>query len=201
METTTLTRNGYSNPFFINGRELYCICFYKDGKIIAETQWFGSNNLWERVDLPFAVRNARKVDFGKKDAFVGIYENKIYKAREKQYALYIPADFVGLEFVETKDHGVRMLDHHTSDIFRVKLNGLHSSYVYDKEKDVCDRVETEVVCFSQEFDCNHKFEHTEDYYKCDGLAEKINKAAYLKLSVYDVEKILQHFDITEKKKN
>lgn len=199
MGNKSIFREQCSNPFFFNGQEIHTICFYKDGKIIASTRWFGSNNLWERVDFPFEIRNARKVNLDKKDAFIAQYEDNTYHAYDKKKALYIHADLAGLEFVKVEDKGISMLSHHTCDIYKVSLSGEHAEYRYNDKKGVCERVCRDVADFEQKFDCNHRLETTEEGGKCEELSKRIKELTHINLSKYDIESLLKHFDIKEKK--
>ena len=194
---TRLTRQPAWNPFFLNGYEINRIKFYKDGEVLASTDWFENNNPYKWVALPFEVKNARKINLTRTDAYL-IRNDKSYSIG-KQYDLYICADLVELEYIHTSRHEV-LMQIETHEQYSVKLHGCKR--IYKGGGPYLPKYEYIEDDYIQKFDCNYTFVDTEKKQLCEQLAEEFNTLiGYKNFSCYDVEKLIDNYEITKKKNN
>ena len=183
--STTFYRAPYLNPFLFDGKLISGIAFYADGKIIAQTNWFGNgcNNNIRNIYLPFEIRRATKLNLDRKDAF---YMVDKYACCDKEYIVYIHKDLVNLQFVETKETTHTWDYTATEDFYTVDIE--HIVYGVETLKQIS-------------FSTNYKQLMTKEGARVEKLTDEINKAlGYDKLSSYDIRRLLQSFNITKKKK-
>lgn len=194
METKSrLYRSECLNMFYFNGMCIRNIIFYKEGKIVATTDWFGSSNNYKEVFLPFEIKKANKENLGRKDAYL-LKAVRGYWGSE--YSLYICCDLVELQFVETKTWSVGWFSTMTADVYQIKLEG--GRYVYSKNERG-DLIKTPNYGEHLEtFETNHVSEYTEEYKKCEELAELLNSASFTKVSAHDIHEMLKVVDIKKK---
>ena len=194
METKLQTTSGF-NPFILFGKEIRQIVFYGNGKEIANTKWFGSNNVYKSVTLPFEVKKALRVNLDRKDAYY-VKATPLYPYGPS-YDIYIPEELVGLKFVEVREH--EYWDHiQREDAYTVNLHGERVNYRKNELGNVVrEYVEGDYV---ETFTCNYTFEDTEERVRCKELADELSKLSLNKLTDTDVHYILQEYDITPKKK-
>ena len=192
METKLMTTSCY-NPFFVHGKEVRRIVFYGDGKEIASVNWFGSNNVYKSITLPFEVKRALKVNLDRRDAFY--VKSKPDYPYGPEYDLYIFGELLGLKFLKTAEFK-SWSDIRHNDVYQVNLHGVRKNYVRN-ERGEAVRIEQDGD-YEETFSCNYTFENTEEYDKCEELANKLNKLCTKNLSAHDIHYILEKFDITEK---
>ena len=191
---TKLTRIEGWNPFILFGKEIRSIVFYGNGKEIARTKWFGSNNDYKSVTLPFEVKKALRVNLDRKDAYY-VKAQSDYPLGPS-YDLYIPSELVGLKFVEVKKDEYWNFTQ-TRDVYSVNLHGVRGKYKKNEKGDfVYEFAEGDYV---EQFDCNYSNTDTEEKRRCDELAEALNKLCHGRLTYYDIHDILKEYDITPKK--
>lgn len=194
MKTTTLTTQPCYNPYFMDNKEIRSICFYKSGAVLASVRWFGSNNNFDSITLPFEVKKAVRLNLERSDAFY--MRDKEYDFGPA-YILYIPADWVNLQHVKTENINSSWWSTGTRDVFTVDIQGVRRQPAIDKEtgKLYYDRVPGS---YTEKFDCNYIWHNTPEFDKCKELAENIKKLASVDLSAYQLHDIMEHYNIIKK---
>lgn len=193
METKLTTTTGL-NPFFVLGKEVKRIVFYDNGKEIASVRWFGSNNVYKSITLPFEVKRAVKVNLERKDAFY--FKASAEYPLGAAYELYINSKLVGLEFLEEKKLEY-WNETRISQLYSANFHGVREHYKKGEDGNVVrEYIEDDYV---ERFESNYKHVPTEEAKKCKELADKLNKLSLNKLTDFDVHYILAEFDITPKK--
>lgn len=181
--TTTFYRAPYLNPFLFDGKLISKIAFYADGKVIAQTNWFGNgyNSNIAKMVLPFEIRRSTKLNLDRKDAFYMVDKDASW---DKEYIVYIHKDLVNLQFVRTRETTHTWNYTATEDFYTVDIENIVNGEPLKQ------------ISFST--NCKHL--KTKEGARVEKLANEINKAlGYDKLSSYDIHTLLQSFDITPKK--
>lgn len=208
MNTTNKTllaqSSKFYNPYFINGKEVNHIIFYscetgktifKEGAYIESVRWFGSNNEYPQILLPFnEVKKKNKVALFSKVAFVVKYESK-YKFDAGKVVLYIP-----IESLENWKHeeNVKGFESNTQTEYFDKFSFDIECSAYERSLNELEQLvytETEIKTHTIVFKANYNFVSTDFGVKCNEIAAKC-KENNIKLSSYDVEKMLKIFNIT-----
>ena len=192
MKTTKLTTSPAWNPFQAPFGEISSIVFYKDGKIICSVKWFGSNNNYKSITLPFEVKKALKLNLFRRDAFYMIDKEETYFRR---YLLYICADLVNLKSLGRKNISSTWYGDMTAEEFTAEITGERKQYI--KTAIGYDMAATPGT-YSEKFLANYITIDSELYKHCKDLAAKLNACTNRNLCAFDVYEILQKFDIKEK---
>jgi len=190
MSTTMTKSTPWYNPFTLTypnslyGVEIHNIVFYKDGKVVATTKWFTNNNEFRLVVLPFDVKRANKLNLDRKDAFTIKPQNGWCDG----YDLYIHADLIpSLKTLGRIDGRKTWYNTETHETFEITLHG-------QKDGD------TEIKDHTLRFDCNYEFTDTDEYKKCVKLCKDMKETCGADISEYRMHEILQHYNITKKRK-
>lgn len=143
------------------------------------------------------VRNARKVDLSKKDTFIASFSDNESGYRKSGKALYIYApDCRFWQTVESRgDNEIRYCD-----LYKVKLDCTINQHRLKEDGDGIEYFEeatNEIIV-----KCNHRTEPTERGKELRELTDSINEHLYRDrtLSVSDIEKLLETFEITRRAK-
>ena len=195
MQNTRLYTQPGFNPFLMDGKVLSSICFYKDGEVVASVRWFGSNNNYKSLELPFEVKKAVRLNLERRDAFYMRDKDATYSP---EYILYIPADFVNLQHIETANNnagGWSMTGTH--EVFSVELTGERWKPYINKETGRLAYIE-EFGTYTEKFDYNYIWTDTPEFTKCKELSQAIKESAAVDLSAYQIHDILEHYDIIKK---
>ena len=194
MENTVLTKSAaWYNPMFIdNELEVNRIVFYSDGREIAAVKWFGSNNAYERIELPCVAKRALKVNLGRKDAFYVRAKQPSWE-KTKKYDLFIHESLVGLEFNGTSEYGNTWYHTGKKDDFTATIRGVRRKHVL--QEDGRPKSVTEEGEFAERFSCNYVFTDTEEAEICKEIAEDWNRIASHSVSFLDIHEIMQHYKI------
>jgi hypothetical protein len=109
------------NPFFFEGKQIKKILFFRDGKILGETDWFLSNNETPKVYFDFEISRKIKIDLQTKQAFYTKAKQEYY-TRDVEYDLYIHADLVNFKALGEKEHidtdtHTSFIEHYSVDLF------------------------------------------------------------------------------------
>lgn len=192
MKTRLTTSVGW-NPFDYCGQQINNILFYRDGKVVAKTDWFDSNNYYKWIEFDFDIKNAKKINLERTDAYL-IRHDKC-SGVIRAYDLYIHADLVNLQFV--KSNTFKTWDYtRVNDVFTVCLHG--SKRIPTKVGDDVKWIPKEDD-YVQQFECNYTFEDTPEKKQCKEIADSFNEITHgNKFSYYDIERILEHYSITKK---
>ena len=197
---TLLTTSACYNPFFLEGKQIHDIKFYKDGQILASCRWFGSNNNYKTLEFDFEVKKAIRPNLTRKDAFYVLSPE--CDKRWKEYDLYIYAELVGLESLGVSEFTNSWHSTSTKETFAVNLRGERWKVV---KAEPCKETNwqswkhiTVYDDYKEKFDCKYVFNDTPEKKKCEQLAENIAKKTGVKLDYYQIHDILEHFTINEK---
>lgn len=177
MNISKLERGKYLNPFFFDGKAVDDIIFYNDGGIIVSVGrgWFGSNNDLDGLDVPEIVRK-RKIDITKKLNFVVPYSDGYHPYKQCHLYLYVDGTNITLDKYITLN----------------KTLGEHATDVHDVET-----YKGSILGVGFTFDKGVNFRRTEFGLKVDKVA-KLLKEKRISIDLYNLQKLLENFDIVEK---
>ena len=188
MNATLSKSQPWHNPFILTSKtldvEINHICFYKDGKVIANTRWFTSDNKFSLIELPFDVKRSTKLNLDRKDAFT----IKSKDSWSSEYDLYIHADLMpSLKSLGRVD-GIKDWYHTaTYENFEITLHGIK-----DGESEVKDHT----LCF----ECNYESTDTEEWIRCKKICADMKETCGADITEYRMHEILQHYNISKKRK-
>lgn len=195
---TILTRTSGLNPFFCNGKKLEFIEFTQNGSPICcvNRGWFdhrfSSNNLFEKVILPFEVKNKR-VYSTKVESFL-IKATNDYK---DGYKLVIPVEWlenVSLEKDVKKSETAQAVSY--CDILTFDLTGEMNEPVKDEIKGIIWR-NTGLKTHTVKQVLNYRNIPTEYGKQLSEFSAKA-KSVGVKLYEYDFNQLLKVFNISLK---
>ena len=180
MKISKLEREKYLNPFFFDGKTIADIIFYNDSGIIAHVGrgWFGSNNNLDGLDVPEIV-SKRKIDITKKLNFVVPHSAEGYYPSYKHWCclyLYVDGTNITLDKYITPNQTLGKHDTDVHDVETYKGSILGVGFTFDKWVN---------------------FRRTEFGLKVDEM-EKLFKEKHISIDLYNLEKLLENFDIVEK---
>lgn len=187
----------------MDGMEIDKICFYRDGKVIASFNWFGSNNMYRRMTLPVEVKRAVKLNLERKDCF---YLRSDDKDWTRAYNVYIHADLVELKSLGRQDYINDWKQTSTRETFEIKVFGEKRRMKLDEngkvaKNDKGDAVyETVTGEFVEKFDCNYEFHNTDEWERCKAMAKEWKKIAYMDFTPSAIHDLMQHYNISKKRK-
>lgn len=177
MNISKLERERYLNPFFFDGKVVADIIFYNDGGIIARVGrgWFGSNNNLNGLDVPEIV-SKRKVDTTKKLNFVVPHSDGYQPYKQCHLYLYVDGTNITLDksIVKDKTFGECPTDVHDVETYKGSILGV--GFTFDKWVN---------------------FRRTEFGLKVDEMG-KLFKEKGISIDLYNLQKLLENFDIVEK---
>lgn len=188
MSTILTSNTSWYNPFECNGRYVNAIHILKDGEIFRSTNWFDySNQAFKRVEFPFDTKVKRKVDLNSKVAFL---ESVKDFSGELQYNLYIPIEL--LDDVEIEEEKARPVGK-DQIWYETKMNFTLPKWEA-KHPDKAWSPKTGRVSITA-----RRFENTDFGKRCKRLSEIANSKG-VKLTGYDIERLLEVFNISVKRK-
>jgi len=193
MVKTTFTTEPCYNPFIFNGVSVHNFNFYKDGHVLASFKWLGSNNIYESMQFEFEIKKAVKINLNRQDAF---YISKRDSFNDRTFEIYIPADFVNLQFVERKTVNACWYFIRHFDVYTLTITGEKRVPKLDANKKLYYAIEEGT--YTEQFETNTVCEDTQEWKDCNELAEKMNQAAHGNFNAYTVHDLLEKFNITEK---
>jgi len=136
MKTTTIKQtNNFYNPYYLNGKKIDAIVFYKQGEKIGQTNWFkdfSSNNQYPEVYLPEEIKNKRKIDLNSKDSFLAKTTEDI-DSNNANYTLYLNLDNYYYTIEKLIPSHSDKYYNRFKDIMSIKLDALKKLLVIDKE--------------------------------------------------------------------
>lgn len=195
---TILSRTSGLNPFFCNGKKLEFIEFTQNGSPICcvNRGWFdhrsSSNNLFEKVILPFEVKNKR-VYSTKVESFL-IKTKNDYK---DGYKLVIPVELLGnVSFEKDVKKSETKTEISFCDILTFNVEGEAIEFVNDDAKGVI-RKKTGLKTHTIKQALNYRHLPTQYGKQLSELSEKA-KSVGVNLSEYDFNKLMKVFNITLK---
>lgn len=178
MSTIVKNANWY-NPMFFEGRELTNIVIYKDGKIIYESKcgWFGhgTNNSIDKIEFPFEIKKANKLNLDRKDAF-------FHKG-----VLYLHQDLLD---IKQTDSDVVICESWTSKMYGDKFE-LTLPHV------ICNGKEFKDSTFTTNLQYIKRHEETEEWKESSRLSQEMKELG-IRVDEYDARKILQHYQLIKK---
>lgn len=189
LENTIIAqKNKFYNLYFLEGKEIDSIKFYDENGVITSVNWFGSNNMYPELHLPFSIRRAIKVNFTKKDAFF-VKSDYEYSSRIDVYIYY--------ELVNLKNLGEKRTDCKTSvqycTEFSVKIDSSKKSYTKDETGQIAHivlPVESREIIFQS----NYRTEKNDEGKRLAKIMQA-GKAAGFNWSEYDIQNIEKVFDL------
>lgn len=191
--STTMTKSApWYNPFTLTypnslyGVEVHEIFFYKDGKVVATTRWFSNgNNGYKSIELPFDVKRANKLNLDRKDAFTIKPQNGWCDG----YDLYIHADLMpSFKSLGRTEGRKTWYDTETHETFEITLHGKE-----DGDMEIKDHTIT--------FQANFEFDYTDEFKKCVKMSQDIKETCGVEISEYRMHDVLQHYNISKKRKS
>lgn len=197
MKTTLTTTRGF-NLYFVNTFQVRQLVFFSEDGKEYPVNWFGSNNEYPELELPFEVSRKLKIDYSSKTAFYTKDRNPILPS-DKTVELFIPLSKVN----HTIETGV---------VYRTT----------ETETTYCDKLSVTLNASKYEYvpknDGTKEFHWTKTPIKERILSEKMNpswvksdfgkrlkklsdvaKSVNVDLSKYDLEKLHKVFKITVKR--
>ena len=177
MNISKLEREKYLNPFFFDGKMVNNIIFYNDAGIIVSVGrgWFGSTNNLDGLDVPEIV-SKRKIDITKKLNFVVPFYGGDYNCKQCHLYLYVDGTNITLDKYITPN----------------KTLGKHDTDVHDVET-----YKGSILGVGFTFDKWVNFRRTDFGLKVDAMG-KLFKEKGISIDLYNLEKLLENFDIVEK---
>jgi hypothetical protein len=138
MKITTIKQEqSFYNPYFFNGKKIDNIVFFKEGQIIAVTNWFkerGSDNDYPSFNLNEEIKLKRKIDFNSKNSFIAKTTEDI-NTYEANYTLYIKLDNYDYSLLgESLNYETDTHKHYKSKL-KISLDSVKRVLSYNKEKD------------------------------------------------------------------
>lgn len=176
MKLAKLKREKLLNPFFFDGKMVADIIFYNDSGIIASVGqgWFGGNNNLDGLDVPEIV-SKRKIDITKRLNFVVPYSDDYHIYKQCHLYLYVDGTNITLDKYITlnKTLGENATDVHDVETYKGSILGV--GFTFDKWVN---------------------FRRTEFGLKVDEM-KKLFKEKGISIDLYNLEKLLENFDIVE----
>jgi len=179
------------NPYSFEGKEIDRIRFYNESGEIVSINWFGSNNDYPELRLPFEIRRAIKLKFTNKDAFY-------MKAKDCDYApnridIYIHESLLNLKNLgETKHEFETQIQYKTK--YCVTVNSSKKQASYDKVHDKLIYSVSDIELREIEFSGNHRFEKNEEGNRLQEIIS-IAKECGLNWSEYDIKNLETRFEL------
>lgn len=192
METILTTRLGF-NPFIMGGITINRIYFIKDSEIICQTRWFGSNNPYKQIVLPFEIKKATKVDLTRNFAFW--ITKKDQYTKERRAELYIPIALLNYTLSDKTESEKDWESITTWRSLKIRLNGTK------KIRERINPTSFEYVPIEGEFEENleafRTWEHTEQYNELEKKCEIFRKCG-VNIYPFEMRDLEKHFTITLK---
>ena len=204
MTTTQTTSQlvksaSFYNPYFFEGRQIHKICFFNSDGVIISVNWFGSNNKYPTLVIPSEIKRKNKVDFLSKTAF---YVSAPDKGKGYIY-IYVPANLVNLQDIgesvyfdnenETQYmQNYKITVHCSEDKMQLKEGCSHDDF------QPYEYIITPVESREIKFDVFSKNVKKDKYHNDQLLRGNIKTICGIDVNMYDLQKILKHYDITPK---
>ncbi len=191
-QTTIEKTHSNFNPFFIDGKEINQIIFFRDGKIVSKSRWFDSNNITPKIYFDFLIPKKLKLDLNTKQAFYmkDVSDNHY---RSNKYNVYIHGDLVNfknlgeIEAWDTDTH----ISYEEKYSFEVVCERYSKGYSTDET--------LTPKKWTIEFTTNYITRQIEKpFYKEVTDAETLLKAKGINLNSYDLQNIIKHFKLISK---
>lgn len=180
------------NILFHNGEKV--VYESTQGWLEAKMEKYGQDIV--EIELQ-SLRKANKIDFTKKDNFYitnrGSSWNKgteLYIYAGEEVVITEPKEFLALETETEKNY----LYEYTVNGLRVKIR----ENTYDKNTDTHGKIEKYLTEFKLHSRGYHKQTLTSLGEKVERITAAIKEKSKVDISAYDIERILEHFDIVEK---
>ena len=182
------------NPFFFEGRYVDGFYFFQNGKIVASSNWFGSNNYYRWIEFPFEFKLKRKRDLNSKDAFY--MTNSDNSSGDLRWDIYIPVELLeGFEKKENVKGWASDTLQNWHDTFSFLIKG-EKRHLQKNDLGEIERVYS-VDTWRVGDSCNYRFEKTE----FGMLVDKTNEALEEKgiaISGHDLEQLLKAYQLKKK---
>lgn len=184
MQNVIHSMQNWYNPFCSpSGKQIEQIIFYDKTGVVLKTvsAWFGSNNAFKRVFFSEDIKNRRKVNFDKNEFFTADFENY----GKQVHTLFIPTEKIGFECLGEKLSFETKRER--SYLTHYKIS---AEVEFKQHKEGVHLHEITFTGFSRS-------EKTQFGQRCEDLSE-LAKSQDVKLSAYDIERLLNVVDITTK---
>lgn len=178
------------NPYSFEGKEVDRIRFYNESGEIVSINWFGSNNDFPELNLPFEIRRAIKINFTKKDAFY-------IKAKDCSYAsridIYIHESLLNLQNSgEKKTEQTTRIDYRTE--YTISVQASKKQMNYDRELDKVTYNISDVEQRDITFYGNYRSEKNDEGARLQNIMT-IAKECGLNWSEYDIQNLEKRFEL------
>lgn len=183
------TANWY-NPYSFEGKEVDRIRFYNENGEIVSVNWFGSNNDFPELNLPFEIRRALKLNFTKKDAFY-------IKAKDCSYASRIDI-YIHESLLNLQNLGEKRKEYNTDIRYRTEyVISVHASkkqMKLDKELDKVIYSTSSVELHNIIFSGNYRFEKNDEGKRLQDIRQVVEECG-LDLSECDIQRLEKRFEL------
>lgn len=182
--------SAWYNPYSFEGKKVDRIRFYNDNGEIVSINWFGSNNDFPELNLPFEIRRAIKLNFTKKDAFY-------MKAKDCSYTpridIYIHESLLNLQNLgEKRTDRTTRIDYITEYTISVQASKKQTSY--DRELDQVAYSVSNVEQRDITFYGNYRSEKNDEGERLQDIMA-IAKECGLNWSEYDIQNLEKRFEL------
>lgn len=159
----------------------------------------GPKGGYDVIGINATPRNARKIDFSKKDHFIASFDDNEDGYWRKGKALYLYAPEIKTIKTIEVDNGTEVYS------CRFVTIPLECEFVNPEMSEETELEESRLIWVARPsnhvtLQIEHKWTKTESGIALENLTKSLNEKARLELSTYQVERLLEHFSITEKQK-
>lgn len=178
------------NPYSFEGKEVDSIRFYNESGEIVSINWFGSNNDYPELNLPFEIRRAIKLNFTKKDAFY-------MKAKDCSYASRVDI-YIHESLLNLQNLGEKRTDYDTSIQYRteytISVQASKKQVQFDKKLDKAFYTVSDIEQRDITFYGNYHFEKNDEGKRLQNIMT-IAKECGLNWSEYDIQNLEKRFEL------
>ncbi len=190
---STLERtSSFFNPSFFNGYQVERIIFFdpNKGEKITDAKWFGSgsNNDYKKMSFGFEIKNRRKTDLTRNEAF---YTSSTYKYKSgATIDIFVPISFVQFkELGEVERYSNENGTQYENKYSFIIDSGVKIDCTYNKKLDKLVYFDKDVNNFTIEFTKHSRFVKSAKGKKAARIYDKV-KHINSSLSEYDINKML-----------
>jgi len=200
MKTTTIKQtNNFYNPYYLNGKKIDAIVFYKQGEKIGQTNWFkdfSSNNQYPEVYLPEEIKNKRKINLNSKDSFLAKTTEDI-DTHNANYTLYLNLDNYYYTIEKLIPNHSDKYYNRFKDIMSIKLDALKKVLIIDKETKESNYIEVDDN-YTVKVEMNFLSQRTKEQRSIQKLTELLN-SKNIDVSEWQIRQIKEICNISIKR--
>lgn len=196
MVGTILSRESGYNPFFLDEREVEQLIFFDKGQIVTRVRWFGGNNSYKQIILPFEIKKVIKEDLNKKSAFRMTFKKD--GTGQLCWLVYIPISLVsGIYGASQTKETWQYIESYTE--LKITIRGIKLIPSLNKETRLLEYIPTEGE-FVEELSANREVIETAYFKSLKVLAKDFNEIGGVNIYPFQLHDLLEVYDITKKVK-